>query len=77
MICTYDETLTYCKQYIDDYGMCGKDCYCTHPRIGGKPAKLEAAAREAQAAGIEHYGVLTGNCGVVFVIPLEPDESDE
>lgn len=54
----------------------GEGFYTVSYTDGGKPAKLEAA-REAQAAGIEHYGVLTGNCGVVFVIPLEPDESDE
>lgn len=77
MICTYGDTLRYCKQYRNEWCMCGKDSSCTHPRIGGTPKKLEAAAREAQEAGIDHYVVLTGKCGAVFVIPIEHDEDGE
>ena len=77
MICTYGEMLDYCTQRQDELCMFGGVQFCTHPRIGGTPDQMISAAQEAKEAGLEHYGVFTGGCGAVFVIPLEPYEDEE
>lgn len=71
MITTIDKAVCVCGKYCDTDGFCTRNCSCSGLSIGCNGAILNAARKEAEAAGIKRYNILSGKCGDWYIVPLD------
>lgn len=71
MITTYRAAMSNCAKYRDSDGFCTRNCSCSGLSIGCNGAILNAARKEAEAAGIKRYNILSGRCGDWYIVPLD------
>ena len=72
MITTLNEALGSCDQYRDSEGFCTRNCACSGMSFGGCTQAIHDAAREeAKKAGLDHYSVVSGNCGDWYIVKID------
>lgn len=71
MIATLNDATGTCDQYCECDGFCSRNCSCSGLSIGCNGAILNAARKEAKAAGLTRYNILSGKCGDWYIVPLD------
>lgn len=71
MITTCSVAMNACEQYRDADGFCRRNCACSGLSFCANRPQRDEAAREAAAAGVKRYNVMTGACGDVYVVLVD------
>lgn len=71
MITTLNDATGTCDQYRECDGFCRRNCSCSGLSIGCNGAILNVARKEAKAAGLTRYNILSGKCGDWYIVPLD------